>query len=251
MTTGPAIKGQHVRTLAPHLPLRVTIGAAPSRPASDAAERVWDDARHLNPRLFNGPILGVLDSEPDCAVIRAERRTFKDLLTAEATGDACTILSVTGLLVGHNAQGKPHVLLGRRSAETRVYPGQWEFAPSGGLTPPAPDLHELGLAHVLAQLRDEGLEELGLDLNTLPGTAFEPVALCLDELARSDDIVVRVTLPGTLDPNRLPCRVNDNSAWEYLDTAWVPLEKLAEFDRASPDAIIPPTRAIWRWLGWV
>jgi hypothetical protein len=245
------LAGQWVRALPRGGQLAVDVAdAAPIADAAarERAEREWARRSGENPRLFDGPILRVVSTDPERGLVRAERAGFKHLVTREASGVECTILSVTGVIVGRDARGREHVLLGRRSGQTRIYGGMWELGPSGGLTPPPPGVTTIGLDAVLAQLREEGLEELGLDL---AGARCEPVCLALDELAGSDDIVVRVTPPGPIDPRRLPCRTGACSDWEYIDTAWVPLDGLAAFDAASPDAIIPPTRALWRWFGWV
>lgn len=245
------LAGQRVRGLARGEPITIEVADASPAAADAAAARAeteWARRKLENPRLFDGPILRVVSTNPERGLVHAERAGFKRLVTREVSGLDCTILSVTGVIVGRDPRGREHVLLGRRSGETRIYGGMWELGPSGGLTPPPPGVTTIGLDAVLAQLREEGLEELGLDL---AGARCEPVCLALDEIAGSDDVVVRVTPPGPIDPRRLPCRTGACSDWEYLDTAWVPLDDLAAFDAASPDAIIPPTRALWRWFGWV
>lgn len=201
----------------------------------------WSRQVRLNPRLFNGPILAVISFDPAAGHVHARRESYQRLVVQPRVPTGVRQLSVTGLLTAADAAGRAHVLLGRRAPGVRIYGGQWELGPSGGLSAPPMTVTEIAGEGLRAQLADEIAEEIGLDTPTAA-----PVAYARDLLAHSDDLCLRADL-GPLEP---VARVRPAN-WEYTEVAWVPLADLPSFDAAHAGEIIPPTRALWRVLGWV
>jgi 8-oxo-dGTP pyrophosphatase MutT (NUDIX family) len=127
-----------------------------------------------------------------------------------------------------------------------VYPGLWEFGPSGGVDPPPPERTRLTADELAAALAREADEEAGIDLR--PGAAdVELVALLTDDHARSVDLVARCRLRKPIDHRRAGvCAAASEAAgrWEYVDAAWLTGEELAAFARDHAEAIAPPTRVM-------
>lgn len=231
--------------------LRIVISDAP--PSDPELKSRIDAAWHLlkttSPRLFDGPILLV---EPGLGPVRkapltACRDTYRTLATAHVIGRAVRALGVQGIVRGEDAHGRAHTLFGRRSSETRIYGGLWESAPSGSLNA-SPDCTELTLADCEAALREESIEELGIDLDD---AVFKWQAVLEDPLAMSTDIVLEIWPPHPIDPQRSLCSADRCARWEYVDAAWVEDHELQGwFDRHTA-AISPPTSAMLCWLGLI
>lgn len=214
-----------------------------------AIDASWALARAANPRLYDGPIVLV---DADSALLAQGRlvcrpssyRTLVAADTLEALGTRIRALGVQGLVIGRDRDGDKCLLFGRRGPETRVYPGLWENAPSGTVAPPQmlrTGDGRIGLEHLRAALCDEGLEELGIDLSRCVMT---PAAIIDDPLAHSIDVVLRVDVTQQIDPRQRPCPTSDAGAWEYLDLAWVPIARVADWLARSRHAISPPTLAL-------
>ncbi len=238
---------------------RIVLEEAPPPPASAEEEIAWAALCAANGRLYNGPLLSVVRVEAPpqtgaACVITCRREWFKRLAIADVVPTGVHLLAVSGMLVARDDAGAQHVLLGRRSSQTRVYGGMWELAPSGGIEPPPTQRPGAGIidrTHVLRVLQAEAREELSMELD-VSATRF--VALVHDERAHSDDLIVRVDLPAKIDPRWAPCpprTAPGADAWEYVDAAWLPVAQAAGFAAEHTDAIIPPTRAVMRLLGWV
>lgn len=233
-------------------------GAAP--PADPALEDAWLAMRRDNDALFDGPILQVTSFDAASGVLRARPSSFKHLATASVLARDVRQLGVVGWLTGRDAAGAERILLARRSAGTRVYPGQWENAPAGGvdlgmLAPPPPGLNECPASALYSALQEESREELGLRLPAWPATgsaARAPVARSwiVDDLARSLDVVFEVEL-GAVDPRRTPCFAAGGGRWEYTDAAWLTRAELAAFAERREQPLSPPTLALARFLGWL
>lgn len=195
----------------------------------------WSRRVAANPRLYDGPLLAV-ERIDDTAII-CRRDSYKRLAVQPAVATGVEQLSVTGILTRDERAGAA-VLLGRRAASTRIYGGLWELGPSGGVEPPPPGTTTLTDADLAAQLRREIAEEAG------PGLALgEPraITICHDPAAHSHDIVFRCPILAAPPPRP--------GNWEYDDVRWIPLASLAAFERDHE--LIPPTRALLRFLGWV
>lgn len=210
---------------------------APLR-ADAEVDGVWELLRAENPRLHDGPVL-LIDHEGRCSC-----STYRTLATAARLGRTIRSLGVQGLVIGRDATGGKHVLFGRRSRETRIYGGMWENAPSGTVTPPDETIATLGLPHLAAALRGEGLEELGIDL---ADSEIRWLAMLEDPEAMSVDAVLEVRPRRPIQPRAAPCRAADSGRWEYIDTAWVADEDLPDWTRRCVSAISPPTLALLEW----
>lgn len=193
----------------------------------------WDELCAQKPRLFDGPILAFVGE--DNGLIRARRDSYKRLVVqAETKGliqPPVMQLSVTGVLVAKDANGKPHVFFGKRSDDTRIYGSLWELGPSGGLDPPPANVLALDEFAVIRQLQIECRDEVGI---TGVFTSHDILGLIDDPIAMSTDIVVR------LDLQRRVHELQANSSnWEYAETRWVPADELTAFGEA--ERTIPPT----------
>jgi 8-oxo-dGTP pyrophosphatase MutT (NUDIX family) len=232
---------------------RVEITDTPPPPPDARVDEIWERKRTANPRLFNGPILAFESADPARGVVRARRDEFKSLTVQPEIDRGVTVLGVTGVLIAKDHAGDQHVFLGRRAHATRVYGGMWELGPSGGVDAPPRSADHLDQIDLFKALRVEMTEELGLPIDVeRQSRSIVPIAFVHDPIGMSYEIVIRVELTVRVeelitmgdDPER-------TSAWEYDATRWVPMHRLAEFDAQETDAIIPPTRALFRGLGWV
>lgn len=248
----------------PHAPTRCRIvaipgGAAPSftladaQPVADelhaAREAAWARLCADNPRLHDGPILRVDPAELLAGRLMARRDGYKALATAALTpveirNDICA-LGIQALVTAPDSAGRPCVLVARRASTTRIYGGLWENAPSGTVAPPPRSsvATTIGPAELLAALRQEAQEELGLNMSVCSPRFL---AWLHDPAARTLDLVVNCSLPAT---TLLPCPAAAN--WEYLAAAWVPIADLDSWFTASAHAFSPPTVALFMHQGWL
>jgi hypothetical protein len=216
-------------------------------------ERAWNELRQSNPRLFDGPVLLVDREAILCGRLVCRRGSYKQIAThgmISQLGTAQTrsrpwSLGVQGVVVGRDADGDEVVLMGRRSLETRVYGGLWENAPSGTVTP-RPGDERVDLGQFVASLREEGLEEIGVDLGA---SSVRWIALLEDAHAGSIDVVLKLDAGERVNAARLPCPIHEGR-WEYVDSAWVPTKRLAEWVNSGA-AVSPPTRGLFEFLGWI
>lgn len=212
-----------------------------------ASERAWQQHRLTHPRDYDGTILDVQSIDAQRGELCVRRERYRFLAIGAAIGARARLLAVTGVVTAVDQDGDECVLLGRRSAETRIYGGRWELAPSGGIKTPSVSVREFGIEHVRRGLIEEAFEELGV---AFTGFAVEAVAIVSDDEAASDDVLLRVRLPEAIDSRRGVCASADAGAWEYVETAWVPTSRLGVWIGRSPGAMIPPSVAVARWLGW-
>jgi 8-oxo-dGTP pyrophosphatase MutT (NUDIX family) len=147
-------------------------------------------------------------------------------------------LSVTGVLLARDADGTQRVLLGKRSAGTRMYAGMWELGPAGGVEAPAADVGEVGLEALVKELAREVREESGLDITGCPTRA---AALVHDAMAHSYDVVLLVEV-GSVPAARA-------ANWEYEEVRWVRVREVAALLRAERAGVIPPSRMLLEMLG--
>jgi len=243
--THDAIEGVEVLRASPALSVRIS-REPPPREAEPGtpAHTEWERLRGEMPRLYNGPVLSVVSLEGDAEVgeIVVRRDTFQRLIVQPSVRTGVRILAVTGVLTARSADGRAHVFLGRRSPQTRIYGDLWELGPSGGVTAP-PGATSITTRDLAGHLEDEISEETGLH----SGGQGVPFAILRDHIARSDDVALRVDL-GALEPILGASRPAN---WEYTHTQWVPIEEIAAFEREHAAGIIAPTRALFRFLGWV
>lgn len=231
---------------------RVVITDDPPPPSTPEAQKqidaLWARKRAANPRLFNAPVLAYVSyDEP---IITARRDTYKNLAVQPDINTNLTQLSVTAVLLAPDHRGEPHVFLGRRAPDTRIYGDLWELGPAGGVECPPLSQRELDHIDLWANLRNEITEELGLNVALPVGgsptglgatRSITPVALAHDPFAHSVDIVYRVELTTPVEDLT---NAADHKSWEYPATRWIPVAQLDAFDDAEGDALIPPTRAL-------
>lgn len=216
---------------------------APAIPNSAAVQAEWDSLCAANPRLFDGALLSVLHIEHanDATRIHARPDRFARLAVQPKVATGVRILSVTAICTATREDGSLHVLLGRRARDTRIYGGMWELGPSGGLGVPPPSLRTLDVGAVWSHLADEVQEEVGVD-----APAGRAIAITRDQVAMSDDVVFHCDLGAFAEAHAATRAAN----WEYEDVRWLDVREVAAFDREHGDAIIVPTRALFRALGW-
>lgn len=251
MSEPAAIPGVQVWPWPAGAPLEIVVepdgtGAAA---AGDEARvnQVWAELCRANPRLFDGRILSVVSLDAAVGRIVARRESYKRLAVCGVVPTGVEQLGVTGIIRGRDESGVEHVLLGRRGEQTRTHGGLWELAPSGGMEPPeGGGSVNLGPADVLQTLAHETREELGVTLDWSRGGGAV-IAVYRDTIASNADLVVQTHVVGGIDPSRPP---GISGAWEYTQTRWLPVREVREFDRREGSAVRPPTRAIWRAMGW-
>lgn len=212
-------------------------------PATTAdVEREWAKIVAANPRVYNGPHLSVVSIDFDEARIHCRRDTFQRLIVQPRVRTGMRLLAVSALVVARDARGREHVLLGRRGASVRIYPGMWEFGPAGGVTPPHVSVRALSEHDLKRNLAEEMEEEIGV---TFP--VGEPIAIVRDTIAFSDDIIFRCDA-GDLGVARRA--MGEPSNWEYSETKWIAVDELGAFASTQAEQIILPTRAMIKLLGW-
>ncbi len=222
--------------------VRVVVSSQEAPVNSAAIDAAWAKLLAANPRYFDGPMLSVLHVDLDASTIHTRRDRFSRLAVQPPLNTGVRICSVTAVLTARDTAGQQHVLLGKRSRETRIYADMWELGPSGGISVPPPALDELTQAMIFANVQDEVSEEVGLQIST--GT---PWGITRDDIAKSDDIVFMCDC-GALDAARAKTSAAN---WEYTAVQWLATREVAAFDAKHADAIIGPTRALFRALGWM
>lgn len=231
------------------------IAAEPLPPPAEPAEAAdaWARLCGANDRLFDGPIYAVraVESAPPRLVVTMDSYRRLAIQADPAVGDlGVRLLGVKARIIGVDADGHEHMLIGRRHPQTRTYGGLWEVGPGGGVGPRDIAAERLDAGSLLAHLRAEAREELGLDLDA--STAPEqPWPLVLeDDFAHSVDVVFQRRWAGVVNPRAAACRADDRD-WEYIDTAWLSRREAPEFVRGHPDAISPAMLALLTHAGWV
>jgi len=247
MSTSPAISIIAAATTS------ASIRVDPAQPSSpELAARIartWDELRATNDRFYDGPILRSISLDAQHGELLCRRDTFRSLAVSPRLGLGVRQLGVSGIITARDHAGACHLLLGRRAADTRIYPGLWEVAPSGGVKPPPANTGTLSLHDLAIALAEEADEELGM---TLDPRDARLIAFLRDEAACSDDAVLRFDLASPVNPRAQACPLATEAAgrWEYIDSAWIALTDLPTFARDHVAAIAPPTAALLHWLGW-
>lgn len=208
----------------------------PTAPRDEPAiDRAWARRCAHNPRLFDSPIASVVSFDPCTRCIVWQPDRYRALAVREEIATGAVHLSVMALLVAPDAHARRCVLLAQRSESVAVYPGLWEFGPSGGIDPPrtgaiTPD----GL---IEQLRREIREEI--DLDCAP-ESIAPAMVVRDARAQSLDIACWVQLEAPVSPA---------ASWEYDAVAWVPIDELSAWITRQGPAVCPPTVGVACVLG--
>ncbi|MEM1330761.1 MAG: hypothetical protein AAGG07_09390 [Planctomycetota bacterium] len=236
--------------------LRIALDDTRPPTPDEATLARWETMRRAKPRLFNGPMLAFTSWDAESFTVHSVVDGYQRLAVQPEVPTGVMQLSVTGVLLARDGLGREHVLLGKRADATRLYEGMWELAPSGGIDPPPTDAMldsgaRLDGFDAWRQLVLEIEEELDLAIAPDPG---QIVGLVSDPVAMSTDLVFRVELTRPLEEMRPvddPSTRTSDAGWEYRDTRWVATDEIGAFDLREPAEIIPPTRALFRMLGWV
>jgi hypothetical protein len=209
--------------------LHLETASAPADEASlaEQVESHWHTMRAASPRLHDGRIVRVLACE--LPTLRVAFDTYKRFAVGATVQTGVLALGISGV-VTRRRNGRDEILLGRRSPQTRIYGDLWETAPRGGVDA-SPTSTELTLADIVRQFNEELQEETGIVATATP----TPIAVVLDEFARTYDVVLRIEVPA--DAPAAP------REWEYTQTAWMALPEARE-----TDALSPPTRSLIDWL---
>lgn len=217
-----------------------------AREEQERIDRAWNEmvaGGAGGARLFDGPVLMADRASALRGELCVYPATYRYLAAGAAVSGEVRGLGIQAIVTGVDEDGDEMVLLGRRGAQTRMYPGMWENAPAGTVDVRGVRAgEEIPWARLLRVLEEEGLEEVGLELGACEVRA---IALLDDAAARTVDIVVSAEVPGRLRA-QLGCRINAG-AWEYADTAWSPTRRVCGWLKAQPHAASLPTRAL---LGW-
>jgi len=220
-----------------------------------AVEAEWANLCARNPRLYDGPILSVHEWDERARRVRCRVLGYRHLAVRERVPNPAELLSILGVTLCADGDGREHVLLGRRGAGVRIYEGMWELAPAGGIEVPPEGVDAITHASLLDQLAQEFREEVSPMLAPDAARAGEAaardapiVALVRDPLAFSLDMAAVIRLPVGLE-NAAPVRTAAPGAWEYSEVRWIPREEVAAFEAREP--VIPATRSLLRVLGWV
>jgi 8-oxo-dGTP pyrophosphatase MutT (NUDIX family) len=177
-------------------------------------------------------VLSVTGLDAGRGIIRCRRDTYQRLVVQPQVATGVEQLSVTGVLTGRDATGRACVLLGKRSAETRMYAGMWELGPAGGISPPPDDHAELDHQAITAELLREVQEEIGLQVASAHA---QPMGIVYDPHAHSYDISMRIDLGEASDLRP--------HGWEYAGVRWLPIDEIP-FLLESGERLIPPTRLL-------
>ena len=208
-----------------------------------AIEASWSAKQAANPRLYDGDILSVVRMDPGREIL-CRRGRYKHLTVEPEIETGIDQLSVTAVVMGRDDRGDDTVLLGRRGRETRIYGGMWELGPSGGVDPPLPLRPSLGETELEDCVLREVAEELGGRVAVRPRRTC---AVTHDPLARSYDLV----MVCVCDEHTHHPPVDDILDWEYDSVRWVRTQDLRGFESSNAGGIIGPTRALFRFFGWV
>jgi 8-oxo-dGTP pyrophosphatase MutT (NUDIX family) len=220
----------------------VTLGRDETPEPSPAVAEHWQSLCRDNDRLYDGPILSVVSLDIPHAHIHARRDRYSRLAVQPQVKTGVRLLAVTGVLTACDQGGREYVMMGKRSDKIHAYPGLWEFGPAGGMAVPPVTIDRFGMELLGAHLKDEIMEEAGVDISL---STMTPCALVRDHLAMSDDVVIRCDLGVLDDAAQVP-----NANWEYTQVRWIPLDALPNF-LAGPEQFIPPAPALARALGWL
>lgn len=240
-TFGPV----HVWPLAPGAEVRLAGATEAPAPGDVRARRRWDEQVAGNPRLHDGPIWSVRSVNPGTGLISVSPDRYWRYAVRPTIGTGVTMLAVRGVVTGLDSAGVEHVLIGQRSAQTRIYGELWEVVPGGGVPGEKSGGGIPGVGDLLSHLMLEAREEAGITVE--PGEC-RFVGFCHDTYAGGFDVLMHVALTASLEDVRRGMGVRD---WEHSHVRWMPVREAAAFDASDAGRISPPTRAIFRSLGWV
>lgn len=205
----------------------------------------WRELCASNPRLHDGPIWAVRAFEPAAGVIHVAADDYSRYAVRPRIGAGTWMLAVRGVITARDASGEEYVLLGLRSPSVRNYGDMWEVIPGGGV--PRPDHHGStpSISDLIDHLRQEAREEAGLEV---PPPSCRVAGVCDDSYAGGFDVLIEVRIADPLA--QVVARMGERD-WEHRRVEWKPVREIATFDAREGSIVSPPTRAIFRYLGWV
>lgn len=240
--------------------LRFTRDPAPAPIAEPSnADARWRAMLAASPKLHDAPIWSVrsLATGPGQheVVAALTPETYRQL-ALQSPGTAGTdaielgvrLLGAKAIIVAEGTgSAGPCVLLARRSPHTRVYGGQWEVAPGGGVDRPAPSATGPvpTPADTVLALVQELADELGHDWSRSIGAAAV-VGLIDDPVARSVDVVVRAQWRTPVAPWSTaldPVLRRAGGRWEVSEAFWLALRDAPQWLAEQQGAVSPPTLA--------
>lgn len=190
-------------------------------------DRAWQGLCAQNPRYFDGRILSFEAYDATRRVATARDVAYRYHAARDAVDSGVSFFGVTGLL-----RAGDRFLVGKRASTVHEYPGQWEFAPCGGIDPPPAAQDILSPGEIAQELRREAGEELGIDLVL---DAPRAVALVHDDPVGSTDLMLLIDLPA---------RPETDGNWEYQQARWLTLAEIVALHGAGGEAVIPTTLAM-------
>ena len=174
----------------------------------EAVNRKWDELCEQNSAYFDGEILHVLGVHRNgCggATIQVARTSYRF--------HAVMDLGIKPLGVKGICKKGGEYLFGLRGNAMGVYPGTWEFAPSGMVEP-----HQTPVDVIVRELE----EETGMMAERAPIA----IALFLDDIARTWEIVYQLETVGSPEA--------DGNEYEEID--WFDVKEIPK--PMSPPAIV-------------
>ncbi len=173
--------------------------------------------------LFNGQVLVYGGLHGDTLI--AKESDYRQVYALLQEPGLCAKLGVMPLGVMGVTFHKGKVLVAKRSENVTQYPGEWEFAPSGGID------RSYGL-DFRKQLLAELEEESGISSKFVE--KITPFSVVHDLTAPCVDICLRIELAEEAEfPNSSP-------TGEYQQLCWVSPSQLSDF------SLIPPCEELYR-----
>lgn len=194
-------------------------------------EEAWQTLCAQNPRYFDGRILSFESYDAARGTVTARDVAYRLHAVRSTVNSGVAFFGVTGLL---RVAGR--YMIGKRADSVHDYPGQWEFAPCGGIDPPPAGQDILSPDEIAQELRREAREELGIDLSA---TDPAPIALVHDEPVGSTDLMMLIDLSNQ------PVTTGN---WEYAETRWLTLIEIQALQGAEDESVIPTTLAVADYL---
>ena len=225
--------------------LRIELSGSQPQVQDPRSVRRWEELCRANARLHDGPIWSVRAFDPVAGLVSVAPDRYRRYAVRPTVGVGVSMLAVRGVVTAIDQDGARHVLTGLRSTQTRVYGDLWEVIPGGGVPADGAGAEPPGVDLLLSHMRQEAREEAGLEIDAGECTL---IGVCDDSYAGGFDVLVRISLRADLQEARRQMGQRD---WEHQQVRWMPVASVREFDSRESARISPPTRAIFRFLGWI
>lgn len=217
--------------------VRIRFEPGPPREIDEQEAEEWARACARNRRLVPGELLDGTIGQDGAGGARRERYE-RFVVQGRFRNQIVIQLSISAVTMAPDEEGRPSILLGQRAQDTRLYGGQWQICPSGGLDPPARGVEAWDHADVVRELERELREETGLELGR---ASARLLGIVRDHVAMSEDILFRLDFPETREPEP-----EATARWEHSRLRWVPLHGVESF--AARHQLVDSTRAVLAML---